>query len=189
MHTGLDIPSATIGRSIQTTSLANYWSSGIDLCIGTENALSSNIWLVPSFQYVRYTWNNYNYQGTMPTEIGIVSAKGENSEIYRISLEGRFIGSHKFIVFNAQLYFTTGLAYSIERIGSIRVTYDDLNGPNFTHQVTYPNREYWNHTLGIGTRANVVGPFDLDISAKYFTDYKDGFYTCYNFGVAYSLSQ
>jgi hypothetical protein len=189
VHTGLDIPSADASKANQTMFLAEYWSSGIKSSLGAEYALSPNIWIATSLQYVHFEWDHYNYRGPMIPEIRIVSAHGDNSEIYRATLEARFIASYKFIVCYTQLYFTTGLAYAIENIGKIRVMFNDMNGQSFTREISYPNRSYLNHTLGIGTCTNIAGPFCLDISAKYFTDYDRSLYTSYNVGIVYSFTQ
>jgi hypothetical protein len=189
VHTGLDIISPSLAKSYQSTFLDNYWSNGINASFAVEYGLTRNIWIAPYFDYTYFRWDNYNYSGPMIPEEHIRSAQGENSHIYRLMLEARFLASREFIIINAELYFTTGLGYTIEKIGRIQTIIDDMNGPSFVQESGLPNRSYWIHSVGVGTRANIVGPISLDITAKYFTDYSERFYASYNIGIAYSIGQ
>lgn len=186
-RTGFDVPVDKIFDD-NGFPLARYWSTGIGASLSAEYAITPRCWIVPSFQYAHYRWDNYNYGGPMIPEDYVVSASGDNSEVYRFLVEGRFLASRQFIAFHSQLYFTTGLAYTIENIGVIHtVTGNTFDHLVFLQTINYPNRDYWSHTVGIGIRTDIAGPIAFDLSAKYLTDYTRTFYTCYAIGVAYSL--
>ncbi len=189
-HTGLSVPFSSLVNSIQPAFLDSYWSNGINTSFDFEYCITKNIWLAPCIEREFYRWNNFNYYGPLPTEDYIGSAQGENSNVYRAMLEAKILASHKFITFNAELYFTIGLGYTIEKIGRIKANIIDfINGPSYGHiwNISYPNRSYWNNSLGVGTRTIIFGPIALDINAKYFTDYAERFYVSYNVGIAYSI--
>jgi hypothetical protein len=188
-HLGLSGPVPGLAKSSQSSFLDRYWSEGIDVSLDGEYRLSDKVWVACCAQYTYYRWDNFKYSGAWIPEWRIRSSSGQDSKIYRAALEMRLLASRKFLVFDANLYLITGVGYAIENIGRIRAIIDDMNGPGFILDVGYPNRSYWNHSLGIGVRANIFGSIAMDLTAKYFTDYSERFYTAYTGGIAYAIGR
>ena len=164
--------------------LDSYWSTGFNLSVVTEVFVSRSVAIAPSVEYARYAFDNYAFQGVSIPEVRFKSATGEASNIWRMFAEARFFTNSSKAV---PWYFSTGLGYFIERIGTISATYTDMSGPDFTRAINYQGKNFFVHTVGLGIRWSAFSRLALDLNAQYFTNYNDRLHTAVKMGVVYSV--
>ena len=185
IHVGLGSPAADFPYD-KSQFLNLYWKNGLNFGAGVQVAATRRLWIAPSIEYTYYRWDNFNFRGPMIPELSIRSANGHNSHLYRFLIEVRYYAQTASIL---QLFVTTGAGYTIEKIGAIQATVDDMNNGAFTWNVQYPGRSYFTHNLGIGLRLNVIAPLAVDLTAKYFSDYSQRFHTSINAGLLCAITE
>jgi len=161
-----------------------YWGTGFNLSVSSEVFISRLIAIAPSVEYARYAFDNYTFQGVSIPEVRLKSATGEASSIWRIFAEAKFFPTSSKVI---PWYFSTGLGYVIERIGTINATYTNLNGPEFTMAINYQGKNFFVHAVGLGIRWSAFSRLALDLNAQYFTNYNDRLNTAVKIGVVYSV--
>lgn len=166
-----------------TNVLNQYWRNDVSIGVAYETSISTNISIAPSIETAYYKWDHFIDSRVFVPEISLISASGDDSRVWRFFLDGKLIPKNKIV----PTYISTGIGYIYEDIGSVRATYNDMNGPEFTRTQPRYAHYYFVHTLGIGLRWIFVSDFGIDIRALYYTNYSNRFQVSMVFGISYLL--
>ena len=186
VYSGINSPSAVLPN--ESSGFLNFnWDKGINLGVSIYFKITNNIYFSPNFEYNYYKYDSFNEPLITIPEVNLKAAEGEDSHIYRISLETRYITPKQV---KPQLYLLTGFGYVFEDIGNIRLHWESMFDPDceFETERKYNGKNYLVHTLGIGLKISVYRKIALNIEAKYFTNYKDRFQNSLNIGLLYSFN-
>jgi hypothetical protein len=183
LHGGVDSRTGIFSPEPSNSSIES-WKSGTSGSAGVDYFVQKSIALSGSVEYNSYPFDTYRYAGVSIPEIWLKSSSGNTSQIYRALLEGKlfFSADRTF-----SLYLLTGISYTAEHIGEIRLTYGNMNGPDFSIVKSNQSINYWMHTFGLGSRYFISDQIGIDIIGKWYANYSTRFHKSLNFGVVYIL--
>ncbi|MGA7161252.1 MAG: hypothetical protein WBZ48_09620 [Bacteroidota bacterium] len=161
-----------------SSSIEDSWKSSHPATIGIEHFVLKSIAIISGVEYNYYSFKGY---GGTQVDDGPPSITGDASQIYRLSLEGKFIASPDR---NFSLYLVTGTCYSIERIGSIHLKSWYSNTVN---NIPGQSEYYWMQTLGLGWRCSFSDDFGIDLTGRLYSDYSAHFHESLMLGFFYAL--
>ena len=181
VFTGLYYPSTT-DKELGNSFLEKFWKPSVSAGVCTHIQFTNWLNLKPCLSYDYYLYNSY-YQDT-GFEERFVASSGEGSHIFRIIAELQLIdqSAHKF-----KPYFETGGGYIVESIGSIHGTWEYLGRPEHSGNIFGVSNKYFAYSVGIGGIIFLSTDFNLDLSAKYFSNSTDRFYYLFGLSVDYKI--
>ena len=166
------------------SSLVESWKSATSASMGVDVFLTKSVAISSSIEYDSYPFDTYRYYGVSVPEVWVKASSGDASEMFRISFEGRLVFPSHTKLF---AYVVTGVSYTTERVGQIRLTFANLNGPDFEDVIPSHSKNYWTHTFGLGFRYFLLDGFGVDLTGKWYSDYSTRFHRSINFGFVYVL--
>jgi hypothetical protein len=182
VHTGANFPSIEfLSHTINfRTDLRDDWYPGVNLGVGLQFPILDWLEISPQFEYSHYFYERF-YIGTYAQLRSFLSASGQPSHAYRFMIEGRLYDRASSA---GSVYFSTGLAYVLEKLGTITQTWSDYQEPLMYQP---PGRHFFAHALGLGGLIRLSDALFLELSLKAYTNYDDPWDLSTNLGVSFIL--
>ncbi|WP_337873407.1 hypothetical protein [Ignavibacterium sp.] len=162
-----------------------YWNSGITLGMNLDYSLSEKLFVSALFQYSHYNFNNYANSGFGIPEIIFISAEGEDSKLWRTSIDAKYF---PFPQNRFKFFILSGLGVVVEDLGTIKTQYlDMMQGSNVTYIMDSEVKNTFVHSLGLGIRVDIISNLFGDVSGLYYSNYSDRFQTFFGASLGYKL--
>lgn len=162
-----------------------YWNNGITFGINCDYSLSEKFFISALFQYSHYNFDKYANTGIGIPEISFISAIGEDSKLWRTSVEVKYF---PFPLNRFKFFVLSGLGVVIEDLGKIKTQFTDINQEgNITHTINSEIKNYFVHSLGLGVRADIVSNLFVDVSGLYYSNYSERFQTFFGASIGYKI--
>ncbi len=162
-----------------------YWNNGKSIGANIEYALSERFIICALFHYSNYSFDKYANSGFMIPAISFLYTEGENSKLWRTSVEAKFF---PFPRDRFKFFISTGLGIVVEDLGSIKTHYFDMNNNrNQTYIIDPEVKNGLVHSMGLGFRTSIISNLFLDISGSYFSDYTERFQTFLGVSIGYQF--
>lgn len=162
-----------------------YWNSGITLGINFDYSLSEKLFVSALFQYSHYNFNNYANSGFSIPEIIFISAEGEDSKLWRTSIEAKYF---PFPQNRFKFFIQSGLGVVVEDLGTIKTQYlNMMQGSNVTYIRDSEVKNTFVHSLGLGVRTDILSNLFLDVSGSYYSNYSERFQTFFGVSLGYKI--
>jgi len=162
-----------------------YWNHGITFGINCDYSLSKKFFISALFQYSHYNFDKYANTGISIPEISFISASGEDSKLWRTSVEVKFF---PFPLNRFKFFVLSGLGVVIEDLGKVKTQFKDINREgNITYTINSGIKNYFVHSLGLGVRADMVSNLFVDVSGLYYSNYSERFQTFFGASIGYKI--
>ena len=162
-----------------------YWNNGITFGANLDFSLSEKMLISILLHYSSFKFDKYVNNGFTIPEIRFLYADGENSKMWRTSVEVKYFpfpqSRFKFFIFS-------GLGISTEELGTIKTYYSDINqvGNQF-NIIDSVNKKYLVHSLGLGVRIKIISNLFIDLTGSYYSNYDEIFQTFFGLNVGYQI--
>ena len=182
VYAGANFPSIELltHQSGFSSELRDDWYPGIDFGLGVQIPILDWIEISPQFEYSHYLFHHFYIQ-TIGGPPFLISSSGQASHAYRLLLEGRLSDR---ISSGGAIFFSTGLAYIVESLGTIYPTWSDPSSPLVYQPL---GRHFFAHTIGLGGLIRLSDPLFLELSLRMYTNYSDPWDLSSNLGVSFRL--
>lgn len=162
-----------------------YWNNGFSIGANVEYSISEKFTISGLFHYSHFNFDKYANTGMMIPEIRFLYAEGDNSELWRTSVEAKYYPSpHNRFKF----FILSGLGVVIENLGTIKTHYSDMNGSlNSIYIIDTEVKNSLVHSLGLGVRTSIISGLFIDISALYYSNYDEIFQTFFGLNMGYQI--
>ena len=182
VFTGLYYP-ATTEQYSTLNYLEKYYKPSINAGVYTSFQLTNWLNLSPSFSYNYYFYHSY-YEDGYSTGERFVALSGEGSQILRTMVAAQLIDHSDD---KARPYVEVGGGHIVESIGKINGYWDYLGHIESSPESKGITNKYFAYSVGAGVGFYLTSDFDLDVSAKYFSNRTERFYYLFGFSVAYKI--
>lgn len=182
---GLDPKELALYNQTATDGDNAYWNKGITLGLNVDYSISEKFFISALFHYSHYNFDEYANTGFSIPEIIFISADGEDSKLWRISIEGKYFPApqNRF-----KFYILSGLGVVVEDLGTIKTQFlNMMQDGNVTYTKDSEVKNIFVHSLGIGVRTNILSNFFVDVSGSYYSNYSERFQTFLGLNIGYQV--
>jgi hypothetical protein len=182
VYTGANFPSIEFPppRTDFSPVLRNNWYPGINFAVGVQFPILDWLEISPQFEYSQYFFEHPHIETDARYPVSL-SVSGQASHAFRFMIEARLYDRSSSA---GSPYFSTGLAYALEKLGTITQTWLDFQD---VVTIRLPGRHFFAHTLGGGGLIRLSDTLFLDLSLKAYTNYDDPWDLSTNLGISFNL--
>jgi hypothetical protein len=168
--------------------LYNYWKLGLNVGLNGNIKLIEEMHLVPSIRYHYFFFNKYE-QSIRFYDIAINSS-GNGSHVLKLGVDVNILDNDNIILLP---FIILGGGYTIEKYGTMKITWRNPDGDIHTTVDKYPDRDYWYYVYGLGLRYNISSNFVIRTSLKsyanksQFTDSRNESYWILDCNIFYTI--
>lgn len=182
---GFDPKEVSLYKQTATDGDNAYWNSGTTLGINFDYSFSEKLYISALFHYSHYKFDKYVDTGFRIPSIIFISANGEDSKLWRTSVEAKYF---PFPQNRLKFFVLTGFGVVVEDLGTIRTQF--LNKNQGTNIIYTRNPEVENifvHSFGLGIRLSIISNLFVDVSGLYYSNYNYTFQTFFGASLGYKL--
>lgn len=162
-----------------------YWNNGITFGANIDYSISEKFLISALFHYSYYSFDKYANTGFSVPEIIFLYAEGENSKLWRTSIEVKYF---PFPQNRFKFFILSGLGIAVEDLGTIKTHYLDINqSGNQTYIIDYKIKNSFVHSLGLGVRTKIITNLFVDLSGLYYSNYGERFQTFFGLNIGYKI--
>ena len=162
-----------------------YWNKGFSVGLNSDYSLNENLFFSALFQYSHYRFDRFVNAGVSIPEISFISAQGEDSKLFRASVEAKYFlnpqNRFRFFIFS-------GVGILKENLGSVKTEFSDMNKIGLiSNTINSEDKTFFVHSLGAGVRTAIISSLFVDTIASYYSDYNSRFQMFLGLNLGYQL--
>lgn len=183
--TGIDLKEISFYNHRAIDGNNAYWNKGFSFGGNIDYSISEKITISALFHYSHYNFDKYVNSGISIPEIRFLYAEGENSKLWRTSIEAKYF---PFSQSRFNFFIFSGLGIVVEDLGTVKTHYSNMmiNG-NQTYITFSEIKDYFVHSLGFGVRSDIISNLFIDLSGSYYSNYNERFQTFLGIGLSYQI--
>ncbi|MDT3695028.1 MAG: hypothetical protein ROY99_01470 [Ignavibacterium sp.] len=185
LSAGIDPKEISLYGHTATNGYNAYWNNGISIGANIDYSISEKFIISGLFHYSNYSFDKYANTGVSFPEIIFLYAEGENTKLWRTSIEAKYF---PFPQNRFKFFILSGLGVVVEDLGTIKTQYlNMMQGSNVTYIRDSQVKNTFVHSLGLGVRADILSNLFLDVSGLYYSNYSERFQTFFGASLGYKL--
>ena len=162
-----------------------YWKNGISIGTNIDYSISEKFLISALFHYSHYSFDKYSNTGLSIPEISFLYAEGENSKLWRTSIEAKYF---PFPQNRFKFFVLSGLGIAVVDLGTIKTHYSNMfRSGNQTYIIDSKIKNSFVHSLGLGVRTTIISNLFIDIFGSYYSNYNERFQTFFGLNLGYQV--
>ncbi len=162
-----------------------YWNKGITFGTNIDYSISENFFISALFHYSHFSFDKYVNTGISIPEIIFLSAEGEDSKLWRTSVEIKYF---PFPQSRFKFFVLSGFGIVVEDLGTIKTHYLNMFGSgNQTYTIDSKIKNSFIHSLGLGVRTRIISNLFIDLFSSYYSNYDERFQTFFGLNAGYQI--
>ena len=162
-----------------------YWNKGITLGLNVDYSISEKFFISALFHYSHYNFDKYANTGFSIPEIIFISASGEDSKLWRTSVEAKYF---PFPQNRFKFFIHSGLGVVVEDFGTIKTQFlNMMQDGKVTYTIDSESKNNFVHSLGLGVRTDILSNLFIDVSGSYYSNYSERFQTFFGLNIGYQV--